>query len=71
MKITEELEKTIQFQRNKIRRLAGELGVRFTEEDLLNPHDFHELIGSARFNFEDGYLAGLLAAQMMVRREMK
>jgi hypothetical protein len=62
------LEELIQLQRKKLAKLAAELGVKVTAEDILNPHDFPELIRSARFNFEDGVLAGLISAQMAVRR---
>ncbi|MBF0492657.1 MAG: hypothetical protein HQM15_07750 [Deltaproteobacteria bacterium] len=61
------LEEMIDLQRKKIRRVADELGVHLTGEDILNAHDFPQLIRSSRFNFEDGYLAGLLAAQMAFR----
>lgn len=61
------LEEMIFLQRKKLMRLAQELGVHLTDEDILNPQDYPELLRSSRFNFEDGLLAGLLAAQMALR----
>lgn len=61
------LEELIDQQRKKLLKMASELGVRLTAEDILNPHDFPELLRSPRFNFEDGILAGLLSAQMALR----
>ena len=31
---------------------------------MLNPHDFPTLVASAEFNYEDGILTGLRAADM-------
>lgn len=61
------LEEMITLQRKKVMRLAEELGVHLTDEDILNPHDYPALLKSHRFNFEDGFLAGLLALQMAWR----
>ncbi len=61
------LSELIESQRKKVMRIAQELGVHLTAEDILNPHDFPELHRSPRFNFEDGVLAGLLSAQMALR----
>ncbi|MBL7684606.1 MAG: hypothetical protein JNK65_01035 [Deltaproteobacteria bacterium] len=61
------LEELIQLQRKKVHRMAQELGVHLTAEDILNPHDFPVLLQSPRFNFEDGLLSGLLSAQMALR----
>jgi hypothetical protein len=75
MRDSQETEKIlgdlIQLQRKKVSRLAEELGARLTAEDILNPHDYPELIKSPRFNFEDGILAGLLSAQMALRQAQK
>lgn len=61
------LEEMIQLQRQKVMKLAQELGVHLTHEDILNPHDYPALLKSPRFNFEDGFLAGLLALQIAWR----
>jgi len=61
------LSEMIQLQRQKVMKIAQELGVHLTDEDILNPHDYPELQRSSRFNYEEGYLAGLLAVQMGLR----
>ncbi len=61
------LKEMIGLQRQKVMKIAQELGVHLTDEDILNPHDYPQLQRSSRFNYEEGYLAGLLAAQMGLR----
>ena len=61
------LSEMINLQRKKVLKIAQELGVHLTDEDILNPQDYPELQRSSRFNYEEGYLAGLLAAQMGLR----
>ncbi len=70
--LSKQLEKTfeelIELQRKKLRDIARELGIRASGDDLLSPYDFPQLNQSSRFHFEDGILAGLLSAQMALRR---
>ena len=54
-------------QEAKVLALARRLVPHLTAEDLLNPHDFRPLVESAEFNFEDGILAGLRAADAALR----
>lgn len=54
-------------QERKVLALARRLVPHVTPEDLRNPHDFAALLECAEFNFEDGILAGLLAAGAAVR----
>ncbi len=61
------LDELITQQKQKVARIAAELRPNLGPDDLLNPHDFPELLRDARFNYEDGILAGLLAAQMAIR----
>lgn len=65
------LEELIQLQRKKVFEIASNLGVHLTQEDILNPQDYPELLRSHRFNFEDGVLAGLLSAQMAIRSKLR
>ena len=51
----------------KLLALARQIVPRLTPEDLRNPQDFPPLMESAEFNYEDGVLAGLRAAEMAVR----
>ena len=61
------LDDMIGQQERKVLALARRLLPQVTPEDLRNPHDFAPLVESADFNFEDGILAGLKAAQVAVR----
>jgi hypothetical protein len=61
----------IQQQRQKVLRLAREAVPNLGPEDVLNPMDFPELKAHPTFEYEDGLLAGLLAAQMALRAELK
>jgi hypothetical protein len=54
-------------QERKVLALARRIVPHMTPEDLRNPHDFTPLVESAEFNYEDGILAGLRAAEMAVR----
>jgi hypothetical protein len=58
-------------QRKKVLRLAREAVPNIGPEDVLNPHDFPQLKTHPTFEFEDGLLSGLVAAQIAVRAEMK
>jgi hypothetical protein len=65
------LETLISQQRAKVLRLAREAVPHVVLDDLLNPHDHPELKAHPTFEYEDGHLAGLLAAQMAIRAEFK
>ena len=54
-------------QEAKLLALARQIVPHLTPEDLRNPQDFPGLMESAEFNYEDGVLAGLRAAEMAVR----
>ncbi len=61
------LERMIEQQRDKVLRVARRFVPHLTADDVLNPHDFPGLAAAAEFHYEDGILAGLLAAQMAIR----
>jgi len=60
----------IEFQREKLLKLAREILPDVTPEDLRNPQDFPELIKDPLFNYEDGLLAGYLAVQIAMRSRL-
>jgi hypothetical protein len=64
-------EELIAHQRRRVLDEARRLNPRLTEEDVQQPQDFPELAGSAEWNYEDGLLAGYLAAQMAVRARLR
>lgn len=57
----------IRMQREKVMRMARRRVPSLTSDDVLNPHDFPELMRDADFQFEDGVLAGLIQSQMSLR----
>jgi hypothetical protein len=58
-------------QRAKVLRIAREAVPNIGPEDLRNAHDFPELQAHPTFEWEDGILAGLIAAQVAVRSEIR
>ena len=54
-------------EEEKVLALARRLVPGLTAEDVRNPQDFPALVESAEFNYEDGILAGLRAAEVAVR----
>ena len=66
--VLRELEAMIQDQRRKVFELACRLRPGLTEDDITQPHDYPELRENWHWNYEDGVLAGLLAAQLTIRR---
>lgn len=69
--IERDLEQMIQDQRGKVFALACRLRPGLTEDDITQPHDYPELKENWHWNYEDGVLAGLLAAQLTIRRERR
>ena len=51
----------------KVLALARRIVPHLTPEDVRNPHDFPALVECAEFNYEDGVLAGLRAAETAIR----
>jgi hypothetical protein len=64
-------EELIAHQRKRVLEHARRLNPRLTEDDVQQPHDFPELHGSPDWQYEDGILAGFLAAQMAVRARLR
>jgi hypothetical protein len=64
-------EELITLQRRKVLDLARRLDPALTEDDVQQPHDFPVLAASPEWNYEDGLLAGYLAAQMAVRARLR
>jgi hypothetical protein len=54
-------------QEAKVLACAAAIDPRLTPDDLLQPHDFPQVAGDARFNYEDGILAGLRSAEAALR----
>ncbi len=63
------LERLIAQQREKVLRLARRIVPELTSEDLLQPHNHPSIAAHPDFNFEDGILAGYLAALAALRAQ--
>jgi len=57
--ITQQEKKTLEIARRRLPHLTG--------DDILNPHDFPELMLDPIFNYEDGLAAGFRAAHAAIR----
>jgi hypothetical protein len=64
-------DQMIEQQRAKVFQLARQAVPRIGPEDVLNPDDFPELKAHPTFEYEDGILAGLIAAQVALRTELR
>lgn len=65
--LNEQLERLVQHQQQRVYLQAKALVPNLTEEDLLQPHQFPCLRDHPGWNYEDGVLAGMRAAQMALR----
>lgn len=61
----------IQHQQAKVLEIARTRLPQLTADDILNPHDYPELMNDPIFNYEEGIASGLLAAQVAVRRTLR
>lgn len=60
-------DEMIAMQRAKVLRMARQRLPHLTGDDVLNPHDYPELMRDSDFQFEDGVLGGLIQAQISLR----
>lgn len=65
------LEEMIAHQRRRVLEHARKLDGRLTDDDVQQPQDFPVLAGSPEWNYEDGILAGYLAAQAAIRAQLR
>ena len=64
------LQRMVEHQELKVLALARRLRPGLTAEDVRSAHDFREL-DDPDFHYEDGLLAGLLAAQTALRARFR
>jgi hypothetical protein len=60
-------ERLINEQRDKILEVALDILPHLSPEQMQDPHDHPEVAADAIFNFEDGFLAGLMSARLALR----
>jgi hypothetical protein len=65
------LEEMIASQRDRTLALARRIDPSLTADDLFQPHDHPGIATHPAYQFEDGMLAGLLAARAALRAKMK
>ena len=63
-------EELIDHQQKKVLQTARMRLPHLTGDDILNPHDFPELMADPIFNYEEGLVSGLMAAQVAVRAKV-
>lgn len=69
--IEELFDELIQYQQQKLLKLATRIVPHVTSDDLLQPNDFPELEQHPVFRYEEGVWAGLLEAKMAYLRWQK
>lgn len=67
LKLEELLEEMHQQQRAKAKTYAHRIRPDLSEEDLLNPDNFPEIMSDPSYVYEDGIAAGILSAKMAVK----
>lgn len=65
------LDTMIEGQRSKVLATARRFVPHLTGDDIMNPQDFRELDAAPEFHYEDGILAGLIAAQIAIRARLR
>lgn len=64
------MHEMIAHQQAKVLSLARSRLKHLTGDDILNPHDYPILMQDPHFNYEEGLAAGLIAAEIALRREL-
>lgn len=64
------LDELIAYQKKRVLDLAQRIHPGVTEEDVRNIHDFPDVYADPLFQFEDGQLAGFVAARIALRARL-
>jgi hypothetical protein len=67
LEVEQVLDELARSQQDKRLRAARRVLPAATADDVEQPHDFPSLANDPHFNYEDGVLAGILAAQIALR----
>ena len=65
--VEELMNELVDQQQAKVLQVARSRLPHLTGDDILNPHDFPQLMADPLFNYEEGLAAGLMAAQVAIR----
>jgi len=60
----------VSYQRRKVLELAQRIHPGLTEEDVRNVHDYPDVYADPIFQYEDGQLAGFVAAQIALKARL-
>jgi hypothetical protein len=66
----EVVDELITYQKRKVLELAQRIHPGLTDEDVRNIHDHPDVYGDPIFQFEDGQLAGFVAAQIALKARL-
>jgi hypothetical protein len=66
----EVVEELVAYQQKKVLLLAQRIHPGLTEEDVRNIHDYPDVYGDPIFQFEDGQLAGFVAARIALKARL-
>jgi hypothetical protein len=64
------VQELVTYQKKKVLELAQRIHPGLTEEDVRNIHDYPDVYGDPIFQFEDGQLAGFVAAQIALKARL-
>ena len=64
------LDELTEYQRRKVKALANRIHPGLTDEDIRNIHDFPKVYNDPLFQFEDGQLAGYVAAKIALKARL-
>lgn len=70
LRAMEVVEGLVSHQKRKVLELAQRIHPGLTEEDVRNIHDYPDVYGDPIFQFEDGQLAGFVAAQIALKARL-
>ncbi len=66
----EVVEELVAHQKRKVIELAQRIHPGLTDEDVRNVHDYPDVYGDPIFQFEDGQLAGFVAARIALKARL-
>ncbi len=64
------MDELVAYQQRKVLELAQRIHPGLTEEDVRNIHDYPDVYGDPIFQFEDGQLAGFVAARIALKARL-
>jgi hypothetical protein len=70
LRALEVVEELVAYQQKKVLDLAQRIHPGLTEEDVRNIHDYPDVYGDPIFQFEDGQLAGFVAARIALKARL-